>query len=126
MPFTKGQHYSWSRILEETGADGSPPYYLPHRGTEVVAACLTLDLDPEAPLVILAGNGPKISEYADFFCIQANAIPVFVKFGDRNWLYCGVFKLLRPSTDPVEIARHSARARRSDVYKLLFMEEVTP
>jgi hypothetical protein len=90
MPFSTGRHYSWSDILEKTGADGSPPYYLPHRGYEVVAACLTLGLDPEAPLVILAGNGPLIAEYADYFCAQNRTIPVFVKSGDRQWLFAGI------------------------------------
>jgi hypothetical protein len=40
-----------------------------------------------------------------------------------EWLCCGRYKLVRASTDPAEIARHSALAQRSDVYKLIFLEK---
>jgi hypothetical protein len=90
----------------------------------VLAACVTLELNPEAPNVILAGNGPEIARYADLFCAQRRQIPVCVKSGDREWLCCGNFKLSRPSTNPAEIAERSAAAKRADVYKILFLEEV--
>jgi hypothetical protein len=124
MLLTKGQRYTWSEIVDETGADGSPPYYLLHRDGKVVAGCFTLEINPEAPLVVLAGDGPQIREWADLFCAQTSSIPVCVKSGLGEWLCCGNFKLVRSSTDPAEIARHSAQARRSDVYKLFFLQEV--
>jgi hypothetical protein len=124
MSLIKGQRYTWSEIVDETGADGSPPFYLLHRDGKVVAGCFTLGLNPEAPLVVLAGNGPQIREWADLFCVQKGSIPVCVKSGLGEWLCCGNFKLVRSSADPAEIAHHSAQARRSDVYKLLFLQEV--
>lgn len=124
MSLVKGQHYTWSQVLEATGADGLPPYYLPHIGNEVVAACVTRERNPDAPDVILAGNGPLIKEFADNLCSQTNAIPICVKSGDREWLCCGHFKLRRHSTSAQEIADHSAAARRTDVCKILFLEEV--
>lgn len=124
MSLIKGQRYTWSEIVDETGADGSPPYYLLHRDGKVVAGCFTLEINTEAPLVVLAGDGPQIREWADLFCAQTSSIPVCVKSGLGEWLCCGNFKLVRSSTDPAEIARHSAQARRSDVYKLFFLQEV--
>jgi len=124
LSLIKGQLYTWSEIVDETGADGSPPYYLLHRDGKVVAGCFTLEINPEAPLVVLAGDGPQIREWADLFCAQTSSIPVCVKSGLGEWLCCGNFKLVRSSTDPAEIARHSAQARRSDVYKLFFLQEV--
>ncbi len=124
MSLIKGRRYTWSEIVDETGADGSPPYYLLHRDGKVVAGCFTLELNPEAPLVVLAGDGPLIREWADIFCAQTGSIPVCVKSGMGEWLHCGRFKLMRASTDQAEIAKHSALAQRSDVYKLLFLEEV--
>ena len=123
MSLIKGRHYTWSEIVDETGADGSPPYYLLHRDGKVVAGCFTLELNPEAPLVVLAGDGPLIREWADIFCAQTDSIPVCVKSGLGEWLCRGNFKLLRSSTDPAQIASRSALARRSDVYKLLFLKE---
>jgi hypothetical protein len=124
MSLIKKRHYTWSEIVDKTGADGSPPYYLLHRDGEVVAGCFTLEQNPEAPLVILAGDGPQIRERADIFCTQKGPIPVCTKSGLGEWLCCGNFKLLRSSTDPAQIASHSALAKRSDVYKLLFLQEV--
>jgi hypothetical protein len=124
MSLIKGRRYTWSEIMDETGADGSTPYYLLHRDGKVVAGCFTLELNPEAPRVVLAGNGPQIREWADIFCAQTGSIPVCLKSGLGEWLCCGNFKLARSSADPAEIARHSAQAGRSDVYKLLFLQEV--
>ena len=124
MPLTKGHRYTWSEIVDETGADGSPPFYLLHRHGKVVAGCFTLELNPDAPRVVLAGKGPQISEWADLFCAQTGPIPVCVKSGLGEWLFCGHFKLVRSSTDPAEIASHSAHSKRSDIYKILFLEEV--
>ncbi|HKW27908.1 MAG TPA: hypothetical protein VJT54_01115 [Verrucomicrobiae bacterium] len=124
MSLIKGRRYTWSEIMDETGADGSPPFYLPHRDGRVVAGCFTMELNPEAPLVVLAGKGPQITQLADIFCAQTGSIPVCVKSGMSEWQSCGDFKLVRSSTDPAEIASHAAEARRPDVYKLLFLAEV--
>ena len=124
MPLRKGHRYTWSEIVDETGADGSPPYYLLHRDGRIVAGCFTLEFNPEAPLVVLAGKSQQVSERADIFCAQTGPIPVCLKSGLGEWLCCGDFKLVRSSTDPAEIAKHSTQARRSDVYKLLFLQEV--
>jgi hypothetical protein len=124
MPLIKGHRYTWSEIVEKTGADGSLPYYLLHRNDKVVAGCFTLELNPEAPLVVLAGDGPQIREWADTFCAQKDSIPVCLKSGLEEWLCCGNFKLVRASTDPAEIAKHSAHANRTDICKIFFLEEV--
>ena len=124
MSLVKGRRYTWSEIVDATGADGTPPYSLLHRDGRVVAGCFTLELNPEAPLVVLVGKGPPITELADIFCTQTGSIPVCVKSGMGEWLSCGDFKLVRASADPAEIASHVGEARRPDIYKLLFLAEV--
>lgn len=124
MSLIKGRRYTWSEIVDESGADGSPPYYMLHRNGAVVAGCFTMELNPEAPLVVHVGKGPLITGLADIFCKQTGPIPVCVKSGMGEWLCCGDFKLVRSSADPVEIASHTVEARRQDIYKLLFLAEV--
>jgi|ERR1043166_3439798 hypothetical protein len=124
MPLIKGRRYTWSEIVDQTGADGSPPFYLLHRDGKVVAGCFTLELNPDAPLVVLVGNGPQISKWADIFCAQSGSIPVCVKSGLGEWLCCGNFKLANATADPVELRVQSDRSKRTDIYKILFMEEV--
>ena len=46
MPLKKGQRYTWSELVDETGADGDQPYYLLRRAGVVVAGCFTLELKP--------------------------------------------------------------------------------
>jgi hypothetical protein len=124
MSLIKGRRYTWSEIVDETGADGSPPYYLLHRDGAVVAGCFTMELNPEAPLVVHVGKGPQITGLADVFCSQTGSIPVCVKSGMGEWQCCGEFKLVRSSADPAEIASHTPEGRRPDIYKLLFLAEV--
>ncbi len=124
MSLIKGRRYTWSEIVDATGADGSPPYSLLHRDGRVVAGCFTMEINPEAPLVVLAGRGAQLTELADRFCAQTGFIPVCVKSGMGEWLSCGDFKLVRSSADPAEIASHVVEARRPDIYKLLFLAEV--
>ena len=123
MPLIKGHRYSWSRIIEETGADGSAPSFLLHAGDRIVAACLTLDLNPDAPKIVLVGNSHDVVRYADLFCAQPLQIPVCVK-GD-GWVCHGQFKLARASSDPAELREHAVKAKREDLYKILFLEEVS-
>jgi len=110
--------------VDETGADGTPPFYLLHREGKVVAGCFTLELNPGAPAVFLAGDGPQVRGWADIFCAQTGSIPVCVKSGLGEWLCCGNFKQVCSSTDPGEIARHSAQTSRTDIYKIIHLEEV--
>jgi hypothetical protein len=124
MSLIKGRRYTWSEIVDETGADGSPPYYLLHRDGAVVAGCFTMELNPEAPRVVHIGKDPQITGLAEVFCKQTGSIPVCVKSGMGEWLCCGDFKLVRSSADPAEIASHTAEARRPDICKLLFLAEV--
>ena len=124
MSLIKGHRYTWSEIVEKSGADGTPPYDLLYRDGAVVAGCFTLEHNPEAPGVVFAGQGPQLRERADIFCAQTGSIPVCVKSGLGEWLCCGNFKLVRSSADPAEIASHAAEAQRPDVYKLLFLAEV--
>src|SRR5690348_18010128 len=73
MSLIKGRRYTWSEIVDETGADGLPPYYLLHRDGRVVAGCFTMELNPEAPLVVLAGKGQQVTRLADIFCAQTRS-----------------------------------------------------
>ena len=57
--FNIGHEYTRDEIHAQVG--GSKHSYLPTRNGEVVAACLTKELNPRAPQVILCGNGERIA-----------------------------------------------------------------
>src|SRR5262249_17372491 len=106
--FTSGKRYTRQEIHDAVG--GNMRSYLPHVGGRIVAACLRLDIDPDAPLVILAGTGKGIEAAADLLARQQEAVPTFLKRGSGRWEYVGDFMRGRCSTDPEEIAGHARRS----------------
>src|SRR5271165_4267462 len=107
MPI-RGQSYTREEIAAEFG--GGVIEYLPIAGGKIAAACLRLDYNPEAPNVILAGQGEQVQQAAQALCEQGGPIPVFIKREARAWEYVGDYEVEDSSTDPSVIAQHKARA----------------
>ena len=126
MTLVKNQTYKWSDILTGLHAVAGQVFFLLHRpGTQtVVAACLSIDVNPRAPYEIIPATGQFIKPWADKFAAQAEPVPVFVRELDRKWYYRGRFKVIAQSADPREIQQRGKQANRTDIYKILFLEEV--
>lgn len=124
--FTKGHTYTWAQILSRTGGVTGPVYYvLHHIGTDkVAAACLRIDKNPRAPYEIIPKNGPFIATWADRFSSQSEPVPVFVQELDGNWYYRGRFEVVGQSSDLNEIRLREQQANRTNVYKILFLQEI--
>jgi hypothetical protein len=98
--FELGVSYTREQIHAQLGR--SLQSYLPHVGGRVVAACLRLDTNPDAPAVILVGMGDGIEHAAELFgeslrarsqgsgglhqVLQANVRGVRVQIRCRVWL----------------------------------------
>jgi hypothetical protein len=125
MNLIKNQTYEWKEILTGLDAVAGPVYYVLHyKGTDkVAAACLRIDKNPRAPYEIIPKNGPFIVQWADNFSAQPEAVPVFVQELDGNWYYRGRFKVTGQSSDPNEIRLREQQASRTNVYKILFLQE---
>jgi hypothetical protein len=126
MPLLKDQAYKWADILREIGAANVPPYYLlrPRGGRTIVAAALDIGTNTRAPYEIWAGNGPQIKRWADVLDRQTQLLAVFVREMDGQHYYRGTFKRVASTTDEREIALRGMQAKRNDIYKILFLEEV--
>lgn len=98
--------------------------YLPHVGGRVVAACLRLDMNPDAPCVILVGDGEGIEHAADLLKNQRESVPTFLKRGAGEWEYVGEFVAHRYSHDPEEIAAQALRSGRSNITLVIHMMPV--
>lgn len=127
MNFTKGQTYEWKAILAGLNAVAGPVFYVLHyKGTDkVAAACLRIDKNPRAPYEIIPKNGPFIAPWADTFCAQVDPVPVFVQELDGKWYYRGRFKVSAESSDANEIHLREQQANRTNVYKILFLQEIS-
>jgi hypothetical protein len=109
--FEQGTLYTRDKIHELVG--GSIQWYLPTVDGQVVCACLTPEANPDAPRIILAGEGEVIE--------QRRAVPTFIKRGPREWEYVGNFKAESCSRDPEEIAAQARRSGRNNISMVIHM-----
>ncbi|WP_185244662.1 hypothetical protein [Citrifermentans bremense] len=120
--FKEGTKYTRAEINAVLG--GSVQSYLPTKGGEVVAACLTDKYNPNAPKVILVGQGPIIESAGKMLGQQLSPIPIFMKRAVNAWEYVGRYKALRYLTIPREMEPYIRASGRSDVVGVLLMEQV--
>jgi hypothetical protein len=89
--FQRGESYTRIEIHRTLG--GGLQDYLPHRDGRVVAACLSPDLNPDAPSIVLPGRGPEIQRWAEIFAKQRQLVPTFLKRGSNEWEYVGNYRV---------------------------------
>lgn len=89
--FNVGSEYTRDYIHDRLG--GSKQSYLPTKSGKVVAACVKLEMNPQAPNVVLCGRGKVIASAAATLARQHESIPIFIKRGINRWEYRGKFKV---------------------------------
>jgi hypothetical protein len=120
--FIIGRDYTRNQIHAHLG--GSKQSYLPTKNGEVVAACLTKELNPRAPQVVLCGLGERIAPAGEALAQQSVPIPVFIKRAPNRWEYQGMFRVKESFTggqDFVQLVTGSGRAA-SDVSRAVVLE----
>lgn len=105
--FRRGEMYTRWEIHDQVG--GALQSFLPTVDGRVVAACLRLDTNPDAPAVILPGTGPGIEGAAARLVAQRVAVPTFLKREVNRWEYVG--SASRSSVPPP----HPTRSRHTPV-----------
>lgn len=120
--FKRNQSYSRTEIHAALG--GSVQSYLPTVQGVVVAGCFRRDTNPDAPTVVLPGNGPIIKSSAESFAASRKAVPVFIKQSVGDWRFVGEYRVSRISRDRAEIKMYAKRAGRTDVSCVLHLSEV--
>jgi hypothetical protein len=119
--FRKGEYYTRKEISQTLG--GGVQDYLPHKDGAVVCACVTPEMNPHLPEVILVGQGEQIPRWARVFAGQKEHIPVFVKRSPSKWEYIGNYRVNSLSDDHAEIARHARFSGRDDIVLVLKLEK---
>jgi hypothetical protein len=120
--FKKNECYTRKEIHALLG--GSIVSYLPTVNRTVVAGCFRLDTNPDAPDIILPGNGQLIKKTAEFFASSGVIVPVFIKRNIEKWCYVGNFRVSKQRADKDEIKGYAQRTGRTDISSILFLEEV--
>ncbi|MBK7357242.1 hypothetical protein [Propionivibrio sp.] len=120
-----GQIYTHDYICKTFGGDAKGGSYLPQNKQTILCGCFTTTMNPEAPEVVLVGNGPKIIGKAEILAAQGGSIPVFLKMGTNQWKYQGMFELLSFSKNPADFEAKATLADRNDVAAILTFKRIT-
>ena len=120
-PFIRGKSYNRVTIAKPVGG-GNLQSYLPTVDGRVVCGCFRTDMNPNAPDVILPGDGPIIRGAAEVLCAQGGTIPVFLKDAHARWRYMGRYEVERFSSDEKDVAAH--RGGRTDVTRVIWLRRV--
>lgn len=120
VEIAKNKFYTRKQIHEKYG--GSVQSYLPTVNGKVVCACLTGKLNPDAPNVILIGNGPIVKLTAEKLCEQNEPIPVFLKKKTNKWECKGEYKVVSHSKSDKELKKHREKSGRSTVSQVIYLE----
>lgn len=91
--FELGSEYTRNEIHARLG--GSTVSCLPTHDGVVVAACLSKAFSPQAPDVVLCGQGVRTGPVSELFSRQRSAVPVFIKNGSNRWQYRGRYVVAR-------------------------------
>ncbi|GAB3267725.1 DUF6697 family protein [Chitinimonas naiadis] len=103
--FEIGKDYSREDIHARCG--GNKQAFLPVRKGKVVAACLRLDLNPQAPEVVLCNSGAAARAAGRTLSRQAEPIPVFLRQESDRWRYAGQFAVTSTLTRPIDCAPYA-------------------
>ena len=88
--FKLDERYTRDEIHDQVG--GSQLSYLPTKNCIITCICLSKKKNPDAPHVILAGDGKRNLQSAKWLAGQTSELPVFLKESSNNWIYKGLFQ----------------------------------
>jgi hypothetical protein len=122
--FDVGHEYTRDEIHMKIG--GSKQSYLPSNKGEIVAACLTKKLNPQAPQVVLCGQGKRIAAGGSSLANQNSPVHAFVKRAINRWEYHGRFKAIQSLTSGPRFEQFIAGSGRPihDVSRVVILEPV--
>jgi hypothetical protein len=120
----RGEFYGWHQIEMLTGYE--PRGFLTEikevgKNSRVVCGCFKLDLNPDAPDIVLPGSRNDWLEKARLFQKQGSPIPVFVKGEGLPWEYVGFYDCETITINPMEIAIHQKLSGRNDIGCVMFL-----
>jgi hypothetical protein len=96
--------------------------YIRTKNGEVKGLALRLDLNPEAPEIIVVGIGPRIVQNAHLLASWDKPVPAYVKRSTNRWEYMGLYQATSYRRDDSTIEHFRHHRLRSDVDGILFLE----
>ena len=115
-----GEIYTAKEVAEKTAGGDS---YIRTRNNVVRGLAITLDKNPQAPNIIIVGDGINIKKNAELLKGTLTPVKTFVKHETNKWEYVGRYKAIKysKSKDVIEEFRKHRPANR--VTGILFLEK---
>ena len=95
--------------------------YIRTKNNVVKGLAITTELNPEAPEVIVVGNGVRIKENARLFLEQQEYVPVYLKQTVNAWKLLGKYKADKYSQELKVIEKHRQHRPTEEVDGILFL-----
>lgn len=95
--------------------------YIRTKDNIVKGLAITIELNPEAPEIIVVGNGTRIRANARLLLEQQEYVPVYLKQTVNAWKFLGKYKADRYSQDPKVIEKHRQHRPPEEVDGILFL-----
>ena len=97
--------------------------YIRTKDNVVQGLAITKQKNPEAPKIVVVGDGSNIVKNAELFVKQNKYVPTYLKLGSNQWLYKGEYKVERFSDSEMDIEQHRKHRKRDRVTGILFLEK---
>lgn len=99
--------------------------YIRTKDNVVQGLAITKKKNPEAPKIVVVGNGSNIEKNAELFVKQNKYVPTYLKLGSNQWLYKGEYRVVKYSKDDLDIENHRKHRAKNRVTGILFLEKKT-
>lgn len=113
MQFSKNREYKRADIQKILG--GELQSYLPQRSGIILAACLSIESNPDAPCEVQVGNAPKVVKKAEILSEQPETrFPVFIKArrADKIYKFIGYYRFKSLSRNKIAIKNAEEKSSR--------------
>ena len=115
-----GEFYTTDEVAKKTAGGDS---YIRTKNNVVRGLAITLDKNPEAPNVIIVGDGVTIKKNADLLRNTLYPVKTFVKHETNKWKYVGKYKVIKYSKSIDIIEKYRKHRAAKNVTGILFLEK---
>jgi hypothetical protein len=116
-----GEVVTTSQLAKDTAGGDN---FIRTKGGLVKGLALRLDLNPDAPTVVIVGKGAQREARAKKLLGITTAIPAYMKRGVNDWEYIGDYRAIAYRTDKATIRRMSKYRKPNTVAGALYLEGV--
>ncbi len=111
--------YSTKELAKLTAGGDS---YIRTKDGVVKGLAITKQKNPKAPKIITVSKGPRIIKNAELLANTKVSVPTYIKLGVNQWIYKGMFKVIRFSKAISDISEYHGNRPVNDIYGIFFME----